>query len=294
MPPVIVSASIVPHNLASKLGILIDMTGQNIIKIGTLTRKFNRLAMNRQVAADVPYGRNPKQRLDIYRPKNNANDLPVVIFWHGGSWTSGYKESYPYLGAALADAGYVVVIPAYRLYPEVSFPAFIEDAAAATAWVSDHISEYGGDATHLNLVGHSAGAQIAALLTFDPTYLEATNVPASSIRSFTGISGPYDFYPRGQMVKILDAAPDRQGWRVARNIHRTSIPTLLLHGKLDMVVSPTNSIQLAADLKKRGGEVELKRYWRSEHIVIIIAFARSLHWLMPAYRDTVRFLKKYN
>jgi acetyl esterase/lipase len=87
--------------------------------------------------SDLAYGEDPRQRLDVYAPRNAAN-RPVVIFWYGGTWVKGSKENYRFVGAALAERGFVAVLPDYRLYPAVTFPAFCEDGAHALAWVEAH------------------------------------------------------------------------------------------------------------------------------------------------------------
>jgi len=125
--------------------------------VANLPNAFSRL----QLHADLAYGSDRRQRLDIVAPRQGIN-RPVVIFWYGGSWTQGRKADYRFVGVALAKQGFVAVLPDYRLYPKVTFPMFDEDAARAVAWVQRHVSEYGGDPTHIVLMGHSAGGHTAA------------------------------------------------------------------------------------------------------------------------------------
>src|SRR5205085_365459 len=99
---------------------------------------------------------------DVYQPKQTGTNRPVVVFWYGGSFTSGNRAEYRFVGASLAEAGIVAMLPDYRLYPEVKFPTFMDDAASAVAWAQSHASEYGGDPHRVVLMGHSAGAYIAA------------------------------------------------------------------------------------------------------------------------------------
>ena len=100
--------------------------------------------------ANLSYGQDPRQGLDVYSPRH-ATNRPVVIFWYGGSWVKGKKSDYRFVGTTLAERGFVVVLPDYRLYPEVSFPAFDEDGARAVAWVEQHVQEFGGDPHHIVL-----------------------------------------------------------------------------------------------------------------------------------------------
>ena len=90
--------------------------------------------------------------------------LPVIVFFYGGSWSSGTKDGYGFAGRALAAQGFVVAVPDYRLVPAVRFPAFLEDGAAAVRWVRAHAADFGGDGERIVLAGHSAGAYNAAML----------------------------------------------------------------------------------------------------------------------------------
>src|SRR3954452_9917177 len=124
---------------------------------------------------DLAYGDQPRQRLDVYRPHNIAG-APVVIFFYGGYWQYGEKNDYRFIADALTSRGFITVLPDYRLYPTVKFPAFVEDGASAVRWTHDHVERYGGDPQRVYLMGHSAGAHIAALLTLDPHYLKDAGV----------------------------------------------------------------------------------------------------------------------
>ena len=127
-------------------------------------------------AIDVPYGSDPKQRLDVYHPDQCLQQrCPVVVWVHGGGWRHGDKQ---HRGAKdLADtwtaAGAVVVNLNYRLTPEVMHPAHVQDVAAGIAWIHRNIGRYGGDPQRTFLLGHSAGAHLVALVATDPQYLAA-------------------------------------------------------------------------------------------------------------------------
>src|SRR5271166_4009108 len=125
------------------------------------------------VSSDIPYGDGPRRVLDVYAPRSSGTPAPVVVFFYGGNWDSGTKAMYRFVGAALAARGVLTVIPDYRLYPQVRFPDFIYDAAAAVAWTRENAAQFGGDPHQLFLMGHSAGAQIATLVALDSTYLRS-------------------------------------------------------------------------------------------------------------------------
>ncbi|RYE61073.1 MAG: alpha/beta hydrolase [Hyphomicrobiales bacterium] len=146
-----------------------------------------------KVGSAISYGGAHRQVLDVYAPRLGAiGRRPVVVFFYGGSWNSGTRTGYAFVGKALAAQGIVVVIPDYRLVPAVRYPGFVEDGAAAVRWTKAHAREFGGDPTRIVLMGHSAGAYIAAMLAVDDRWLKADR---SAIRGFVGLAGPYDFAP---------------------------------------------------------------------------------------------------
>src|SRR5580692_2852779 len=114
---------------------------------------------------DIAYGPDPRQKLDLYRPDTPRADDKAVIFFYGGSWDSGRKSDYLFVAQALCASGYIVVIPDYRIYPEVRFPAFVEDGAQAVRWASDRVGS-----GRLFVMGHSAGAHIALMLMTNTPY----------------------------------------------------------------------------------------------------------------------------
>jgi acetyl esterase/lipase len=126
------------------------------------------------IKQDIPYGKDPLQRLDIYTPKDGAKTaLPIVIFVHGGGWSRGDKNQgdRKTKGCAYVAKGIIFVSANYRLAPNVMHPAQVQDIAAAFAWVKNHASEFGGDSHRIFLMGHSAGAHLVDLLGTNDKYL---------------------------------------------------------------------------------------------------------------------------
>lgn len=243
-------------------------------------------------ARDVAYGRHPRQTMDIYVPPGGGTGKPVVFFIHGGSWANGAKESYAFVGDALAARGFVTVIADYRLVPEVRFPVFIEDGAAALRFVRDNITRYGGDPRRIHLMGHSAGAYNAMMLTLDTGYLARAGLASSTIRSAVGLSGPYDFLP-------LDLDVTKAAFGTAGNLERTQpvnfarkdAPAILLAtGADDTTVLPRNGEKLAAALRHAGARsVTLKVYPGLGHAGTAAALARAMSWRAPVLDDVVTF-----
>lgn len=225
-----------------------------------------------QVRRNISYAKGQSasskaQKLDVYVPPAATGPRPVVVFVHGGGWTSGSKGQYRFVAEALSTRGYVVVIPAYRLYPQARFPGFVEDAAQAVAWTHEHIAEFGGDPAQLFLMGHSAGAHIAAMLTYDERFLRTAGVEPSAVAGFIGLAGAYDFLPF-QWAYMADvfAPPESYGNSQPINfVDGTEPRTFLLHGLADRTVAPSNSKQLAARIRARGGKVQEHYYEGMSH-----------------------------
>jgi acetyl esterase/lipase len=247
------------------------------------------------ITRDVPYGTLPRETLDIYRPVHAAADLPVIIFFYGGSWNSGTKKIYPFVAATLARTGAVVVVPDYRLYPQVTYPAFLQDCARATAWVLDHPQQtgpVGPDAGRLFLMGHSAGAYNALMLGLDPAWLRAAGADPAPIAGVIGLAGPYDFLPitDPDIIPIFpNAGPDTQPITYAS---AAAPQLLLLTGNDDHQVRPRNSTALAAAVNAAGGHAEVKIYKGLGHIGLVTAIAPPFQWRAPVLRDIVTFLRR--
>lgn len=236
--------------------------------------------------ANIPYGPNSRQKLDFYRPESPRADGKAVLFFYGGSWDSGSKDDYLFVAQALAASGYSVVIPDYRLYPEVRFPDFVDDGAQATRWAVDRVG-----VDKLFIMGHSAGAEIASLLVTRTPYLQAAGVDRMKLRGFVGLSGPYDFLPltSAKLIDIFGGAnnPNIEAITFAK---APLPPALLIHGTGDDTVYPHNSEHLAAAWRKAGAAVELKLYPGVGHIDVVASFAALLKARAPSRDDVLAWL----
>ncbi|MGH6859872.1 MAG: alpha/beta hydrolase [Phyllobacterium sp.] len=244
------------------------------------------------IETNVAYGDGPRRTLDIYAPRE-AHSAPVVIFFYGGSWQSGEKKTYQFVASALAAKGIVTVVPDYRLYPEVHYQGFLDDAAKAVRWAKDHAHRYGGDPSKLFVVGHSAGAYIAAMLALDDTWLGKQNLVAlRDLKGFVGISGPYDFLPSedDKIVAIFSTAKTPAQSQPVTFSGGRHPPTLLLHGASDNTVYPRNSTILGDRMRASGTPVEVKLYKGVGHLGIIGAMGSPVRFIAPTLEDTAKFV----
>jgi acetyl esterase/lipase len=250
--------------------------------------------------ANIAYGPDPQQRLDVYvpesaiEPEGVALPRPVVVFWHGGRWREGDKADYRFVGAALAESGYVTVVANYRHYPQVKMPGFMQDAALAALWAAAHANEYGGARERLYLMGHSAGAHLAALVTLDARYFAAAGQSAPHIAGVIGLSGAYDFLPLLEPdVQDMFGPPRLYPESQPINFVRADAPPMLLvHGLNDETVRPKNSRNLAAALGALGVPVTLKLYSKLAHADTVAALTVLLRGRAPTLPDIRAFVSQ--
>ena len=246
----------------------------------------------RRIARGEAYGADPRQRFDVFAPAG-ARERPVLVFFYGGNWDSGDRTLYGWAAQALAAQGFVVAVPDYRLVPEVRFPAFVEDAAAATARVAQRAGEYGGDAARVGVLGHSAGAYLAMMIALDRRYMAAAGAP-DLIGAAAGLSGPYDFAPFDVPASInaFGQAPDPTLTQPVTFVRADAPPLWLGHGTADTVVRPRNAIALDRLERAAGGRSELRLYDGLNHADTIAAFSPLFRRKAPVLVEVSAFFRR--
>lgn len=244
---------------------------------------------------DAAYGADPRQRLDVFVPAAGALGAPVLVFFYGGSWKTGSKDDYAFAAQALAAQGFVTVLPDYRLYPAVRFPDFLDDGAAAIAWVRDNIAAYGGDPHKIVLAGHSAGAYNAAMLALDPRYLRRAGVDPHAIKAVAGLSGPYDFLPfdHPTSIDVFGDAPDKAATQPITFADAHAPPTFLATGDADTVVKPRNTRSLAERLRQARVAVQERIYPGLDHADTLLALSVTFRSKAPELAEMAAFLHRH-
>lgn len=213
--------------------------------------------VNRGVAppdTSVVYAPDRALSLDIYRPRGVSRStataaVPVVVFFYGGGWKMGNRHQYRFVGERLANDGILTIVADYRTYPVAGFPAFMDDAADAVAWAHAHAGEYGGDPQRVFIAGHSAGAQIAALLATDATYLARRGIQSRQLAGVIGLSGPYNFNVGETYAPVFGPPSQWPKAQAVNYVNGDEPPFLLIQGQDDRTVAPRNSIELAERLR---------------------------------------------
>jgi acetyl esterase/lipase len=243
------------------------------------------------IKPDIAYGADPRQKLDIYIPDGLTKPAPVILFFYGGSWSSGTKDLYRAFGQAFASKGIVTIVADYRIYPQVKYPAFVQDGAAAFRFVHETIAKSGGDPDRIFLAGHSAGAYIAVMLDSDLHYLKDAHADPAWIRGVIGIAGPYDFLPLHdpELIDIFGGANVRATQPIDY-IDGKRAPMLLAHGIADDTVGVGNSRRLAKKLKSFDSPYEEIEYPGIGHIGILLSLAPGMRGNTTLRDDMVKFV----
>lgn len=246
---------------------------------------------------DLPYGPHGGQVLDLHLPERESPTSPraAVVFFHGGRWSYGRKEEYRFVAQALTARGHAVAVCDYRKYPDVRFPAFVEDGAAAIAWALGHLPRHGIDPDLVFVMGHSAGAHIAALATMDRRYGSVHGIDPDSVAGLILMSGPFDFFPikGADLREIFGPEEGHAETQPLRFVRRGLPPMLFLHGRRDRTVYPVSSARMASAIREQGGQARAVFYDFLTHTNILAALSDRIGFLVaPVLDDIASFLAR--
>lgn len=246
---------------------------------------------SKRTATNITFGPDARNKLDVYQPADRTGTKPVLFFVYGGSWNSGDKNDYGFVGHAFAAAGYVTVIADYRLVPKVRFPDFVTDGAKALGWINKNIARYGGDPERIYLAGHSAGAYNVMMLALDRSFLAAEGLPADLIKGAAGLSGPYDFLPLAvnSTKKAFGQADDLAQTQPVTHVTSRAPPIFIATGDADRLVRPKNTRALASRLSAAGTRHNIRIYPGIDHGGTLLALSRPLRSDTPVLSDILAF-----
>ncbi|WP_133271370.1 alpha/beta hydrolase [Hymenobacter radiodurans] len=286
--------------LSALLVLLLVIVGANEYAVARPSRRTQDIAY---VAATDASFSTERHRLDVYAPRRKAAaSQPVVLFIHGGNWDSGSKSIYTFIGRRLAKQGVVAVIINYRLSPEVQVPAMADDCARAVRWTQQHIAEYGGDPQRIFLMGHSAGAGLAALIATDNQYFTRLGVAQNPVRGVI-LDDPagldmYDYLLKKQYAgdeQYLTAfGRDPQGWKAVSALYHltaASPPFLTFVGGKTYPSIASSSQKFRSRLVELGVRPQFTVLPDKKHIPMVL----QLYWQHNViYRQLLPFISKAN
>lgn len=230
------------------------------------------LELSREAAAqcdvvfDLPYGKDCRHRLDVYRPAARPADaLPVIVFAHGGAWTHGYKEWMGLMGPAITAYVAILVCVSYRLAPEHRYPRPFEDCLTALTWVYAHIAEHGGDPERIFVGGHSSGGSLYALVALRRDALREKGLPETVVKACLPVSARFNLVfgnpPPGTVEArhksmIFERDEDAEPASPLHQVEGNRVPFLLAYGSRDMDSIIANNEQMFQALRGHGSHVE--------------------------------------
>ena len=258
--------------------------------LDSLDAKFPRSVAIRQVAA-AKYAEDPAQKLEMFVPAGTAPaaGFPLVVFFHGGGWHEGNPHDYRWVARALAEKGYATALVGYRLNEAGRFPAMLQDSAAGTRWALAHAAEHKIDPTRVVVMGHSAGAYNASMLSLDRQWLGREGVPEGTVKGAVVLAGPADFYPfdKTSSINAMGHWPRPQDTQPINFVRADAPPMLLVHGTKDTIVRPRNAIILARKLTEAGVPTQAVLIEGRAHIAMVVTFAHPLDYWDHRVTDAV-------
>lgn len=226
--------------------------------------KFYRTAEERTMAVrkelrhelDVPYGKDPKQRMDLYFPLQKASSAPVLLFLHGGGFREGDRKQYGYVAEPFAQHGILTVVASYRLTSGgFAHPAQPDDAKAAVAWIYKNIARHGGNPNAIYISGHSAGAILTADIGVDLSWLDQMKVPRSAVRGIVPISGPYELAGWKELSEYVPTPEAEAKASALRHVNAPAPVAIIAYGSLEERFMDT-SAALAKALAAKGTQTK--------------------------------------
>ncbi len=229
------------------------------------------------------YGDHERHRYDCYLHREVDASRPKIIFLYGGNWRSGDRRDYRFVADSLCSLGFDVFVPDYRLFPAVRFGQILDDIRVAVDEIMSTIST-----EPIFLMGHSAGAQLGALLTLNAQLLQS----AQRISGFIGLAGPYDFFPytEDSHWELFSPAEKYRESQPVNFVRPDAAPLYLLHGRDDVRVRRGHSKSLMEKQQAVGGDASREVYDGMGHIDIVASLSRIYRGNSEVLWDINRFV----
>ena len=238
-------------------------------------------------AKNISYGPLERHKLDIYKADKPRANAPMLVFIHGGSWEDGSKDIYKFLAEGFTSEGFDIAVPNYRLYPDAVYPQMLEDSAKAVAYVAKQFPS-----RPIVIMGHSAGAYNALMIGLDKSYLSKEGLSVckrvSGIVSLAAPTGAYEL-KKEPLITIFPGRFQKDDAPLAY-ANAPSPALFVMNGGDDTTVGPKNAEELAAKVKARGGEAELKIYDGVDHTQAVQFLSRHFDGKSELKADIVSFV----
>lgn len=258
-----------------------------------------------KIKRDISYASDslnrPENLLDVYYPKDMSKAKDVLVFIHGGSWNSGKKETYWWLGRNMASKNVVTIIINYSLSPAYQYEKMAADCVKALKWVSTNAGTYGGDSSNIFLMGHSAGGHLAALIHSDPRFFEKEGIRDPIHGLILNDAFGLDMFeyltkaePDDYTTSFLNTfSKDQEVWKAASPLYyleNFNIPLLVFVGEHTYPAIQLQSERLRNELSILNGKVGFRIIPKKKHIPMI---AQMVFRGNELYGYILDFMRKY-
>ena len=243
------------------------------------------------------------QKLDVFVPKKikKGEDLPVLIFVHGGNWNEGRRGLYKWFGGRLSRKGMMAVIIDYPLSPAARYEDMAQSTANAVAWVRKHAAGYGANENRIFVSGHSAGGHLSALVALDGRYLKAAGVDSSVIKGavmidaagldmYTYLKDENGLVEEPTYAQTFTTSPEE--WKKASPIfyiRPAQLPLLIFQGERTYPSIERSNARFLKELNKQGAPVKFKILSGKKHVPMITQFLNPYN---KRYGDIIRFMNE--
>ena len=243
------------------------------------------------------------QKLDVFVPKKikKGEDLPVLVFVHGGNWNSGNRGLYRWLGSRLARKGMLAVVIDYPLSPAARYDDMAQSTAAALAWTAKHAADYGANPERIFVSGHSAGGQLSALVALDSQYLRragadtgilegAILIDAAGLDLYTYLKDENGLAENPSYAQTFTADPAE--WKKASpifNISSKQLPLLIFQGGKTYPSIVRSTARFLDTLQRKESRVDFHLLPGKKHIPMITQFLNTFN---PQYDTILEFMER--
>lgn len=261
--------------------------------LGKALSRSHRVKSETRCLVDVPYGSDERQALDVYLPqKSGPAPIPVLVFFHGGYWVLGHKDTLGFMAPPITSAPAILVTGGYRLAPGAKYPDLLDDCRNVLKWTYQNIARYGGDPDRIFVGGHSAGGHLASLVALQRNCLSKFHLPSGVVKGCFPVSGVFDVSdcpPERKEALLSDLSQAREASPLYNAVDNC-VPFFLEIGENDFPNLRRQHLAMLQTLSVESGKVEAMERLGHNHFEISLDHGdmnnpwsrKVVEWMKPA------------